>query len=535
MNYKNIKEFQNPIIPGFYPDPSICRVGEDYYLVNSTFEYFPAIPVWHSKDLVHWKQIGNAIDRAEQGLNLDVNVSGGVQACTIRYHQGTYYITSTNVGRTWPSLRYNFIITATDPAGPWSKVHYIDNAPGIDSSLFFDDDGKAYFQANRQKLNQDELGNAEIWVQEIDLESFQLIGDKHILWDGCGGIFPEGPHIYKRNGYYYLLIAEGGTGHWHTVTMARSKHIFGPYEPNPRNPLLTHKHLGKDYPIQNVGHADMVETQNGEWYMVCLGARPKGDMQPPEEVDYSQGGHYFNLGRESFLVPMRWEDDFGPVVSPDTGKVEMRYPFPDLQEHKWIKEANCSHFDGELELFWNGIRSEKMDFFSLSERKGYLRLYLGKNNITTDDMVGFLGRRQTSWYFEASTDMEIHHQANDEQAGITAYFNYAYHMRLLSHYQDGKQFLSLVKREDNQDEVIQSIPIASPCIKLKVVGDEHTYSFYYKVPDSPWQKIDHDLDGKLLNSTAAGGHTGAYVGMFGHSPSGDNHADYKYFEYINHK
>lgn len=530
------KMYNNPIIPGFYPDPSICRVGDDYYLVNSTFEYFPAIPVWHSKDLVHWEQICNAIDREEQGLNLDVNVSGGVQAATIRYnpHNETYYITSTCVGKTWPSLKYNFIITAKNPAGPWSKVKYLDDAPGIDSSLFFNDDKKAYFHANRQKLNQEELGNAEIWVQELDLDTLDLIGEKHVLWDGEGGIFPEGPHIYKRNGYYYLMIAEGGTGHWHTVTMARSKHIYGPYVPNPRNPLLTHKHLSRSYPIQNVGHADIVETQNGDWYMVCLGARPKGDMQPVEEIEYSQGGHYYNMGRESFLMPIKWEDDIAPVVSPESGKVELSYPFPNLEEHKWLKRPNCSHFDNDrLELFWNCIRNEKMDFYSLTEREGYLRLHLGKNNITEDKDVSFLGRRQTDWYFEASTKLEMNFKEVSEQCGMTAYFNYKAHIRMFLEQKEDGIYLSLAKRDPENDKLIDSIKVDVNKIKLKIVGNERTYSFYYNIgTEDKWIKL-RELDGSILNSTVGGGHTGSYLGIYGYTPNelDDNYVDFSYFEY----
>ncbi len=265
MSSKQKMKFHNPIISGFYPDPSICRVGDDYYLVNSSFEYFPAIPVWHSRDLVHWELISHAIDRVEQGLKLDaVSPSGGVQAPTIRYHQGVFYITSTCVGKAWPRLDYHFIVFATDPHGPWSAVHYIQNAPGIDCSLFFDEDGQCYFLANREKLLAKQGGDTEIWISRFDVTTFQLMGEQIALWDGTGGNFPEGPHLYKRHGGYYLLIAEGGTCHFHTVTMARSQNIFGPYVPYERNPVLTHKHLHRTYPIQNVGHADLVETPSHE-------------------------------------------------------------------------------------------------------------------------------------------------------------------------------------------------------------------------------------------------------------------------------
>ncbi|MCT4543213.1 MAG: glycoside hydrolase family 43 protein [Vallitalea sp.] len=536
MTYYKKKKFKNPIIAGFYPDPSICRVGDDYYLVNSTFEYFPAIPVWHSKDLVHWEQISNAIDREEQELGLDrVNLSGGVQACTIRYYNGVFYITSTSVGKEWPRLDYNFIITATDPRGPWSKVHYIQNAPGIDSSLFFDDDGKAYFHANQQKDIADDKSDAEIWVQEIDLDTFELIGEKHVLWDGCGGIYPEGPHIYKKNGYYYLLIAEGGTGHWHTVTMARSKNIFGPYESNPRNPLLTHKNLDIRYPIQNVGHADIIETQNGEWYMVCLGSRPKGKYDDLRKVPYSCGGYYANLGRETFLVPMVWEDDFGPIVSPETGKVEEEYTVPDLPEYK-VSVQSCSHFESdELELFWNTIRNEKKDFYSLSDRKGYLRLKMLPGNIVADDKVSFLARRQTSWYFTASTKMELKLHENAEQAGICSYFNYKANMRLFLEKENDKTYLKLIKRFKEQDTLINKIEIASNCIYLKIDGNEQEYTFYYGYKSNQWIEFGTITDGEILSSYASEGHTGTYVGIFASSDGkiSDNYADFGYFEYVN--
>jgi alpha-N-arabinofuranosidase len=534
--YKKQKTFKNPIIPGFYPDPSICRVGDDYYLVNSSFEYFPAIPVWHSKDLVNWKQIGNAIDREEQMLNLDVGVSGGVQACTIRYNNGTFYIISTCIRKEWPRLDYNFIITAKDPAGPWSEVHYIQDAPGIDSSLFFDDDGKAYFHANRERQNGNGGGDTEIWVQEINLDTFELVGQKYSLWNGCGGNFPEGPHIYKRNSYYYLMIAEGGTCHWHTVTMARSTNLFGPYESIPRNPILTHKHLHRTYPIQNVGHADLVETQNGEWYMVCLGSRPKGGYYDGGNLIHSFGGYYRNMGRETFLVPMVWEDEFGPIVSPLTGKVEEEYPLPNLTSYPIPFESGCSHFESDqLELCFNTIRNQKMDFFSLKERKGYLRLKMQPTNITQDDNVSFLGRRQTSWTFSAATKIEVN--LNEyEQVGLTTYLNYKAHTRLFIEKNLGTTYITLIRRFKGKDVLVVKEEVANTkCIYLKVDGDEQDYRFYYSVEPSKWCNIGGIVDGRNLACDISGGHTGAYIGIFATSngkPS-CNYADFDYFEYVN--
>ncbi len=235
--------YKNPILSGFYPDPSICRVGNDFYLVNSTFQYFPGIPIHHSKDLIHWEQIGNCIDRSTQ-MNLNkTGFTGGLYAPTIRYHKGLFYMINTNV-----SHGGNYYVTAMDPAGPWSDPIWV-NQGGIDPELFFDDDGKCYFMSTDQQIK----------LREIDVKTGKFIGDQKRIWEGTGGRYPEGPHLYKKDGYYYLMIAEGGTEYGHKVTIARSHFIDGPYESNPANPILTHQcELGQSSSIQGTGHADLV-------------------------------------------------------------------------------------------------------------------------------------------------------------------------------------------------------------------------------------------------------------------------------------
>ncbi|HMB24188.1 MAG TPA: glycoside hydrolase family 43 protein, partial [Anaerolineales bacterium] len=203
--------FRNPILPGFYPDPSVCRVGEDYYLVTSTFEYFPGLPIFHSRDLVHWRQIGHVLDRPSQLPLDDIRFSGGLYAPTIRYSNGRFYVINTLVsGKTKSG---NFIVTATDPAGPWSEPYWLESAPGIDPSLFFDDDGRVWYTGNRIPAQVQFEGHREIWLQELDLQSMSLVGDTYSLWDGAirGGVHAEAPHLYKVDGRYYLMIAEGGT------------------------------------------------------------------------------------------------------------------------------------------------------------------------------------------------------------------------------------------------------------------------------------------------------------------------------------
>lgn len=277
---------KNPIMQGFYPDPSICAVGGDYYLINSTFAYFPGLPIMHSRDLAHWEQIGNAMHRESQLPLEGAGHSAGLFAPTIRYHGGRFYVICTNV-----SHGGNYVVTAENPEGPWSEPSYIKGAEGIDPSLFFDDDGKCYYIGTHPnpegcKYN----GDWYIWIQELDLETMRLVGEKKDVWNGAmrNVIWPEGPHLYKKDGYYYIMNAEGGTGPDHAVTVCRSRDLWGPYENNPCNPILTHRHLGKKYPIRYVGHGDMIETPEGSWYMVMLAVRPK------------EG--YTTMGRETFLA-----------------------------------------------------------------------------------------------------------------------------------------------------------------------------------------------------------------------------------------
>lgn len=263
--------FSNPIIPGFAPDPSIVRVDDDFYLVNSTFEYFPGIPIYHSRDLVNWELISYALNDPGKIELERIKSSDGIHASTIRYHDGTFYIITTNNVN---GKLVNFIVTATDPRGPWSAPNVLEGAPGIDPSLFFDDDGRVWYVGNHIPPDPEFPGQAEIWLQEVDIEAMALIGERYYLWRGCcGGVWAEGPHIYKKGGYYYLLISEGGTAYEHALSVAISREIAGPYQNNPRNPVLSHRQLSYDHPITGVGHADLVELADGRWYAVALGWR----------------------------------------------------------------------------------------------------------------------------------------------------------------------------------------------------------------------------------------------------------------------
>ena len=261
--------FTNPIIPGGYPDPSICRVGKDFYIANSSFEYFPGLPIHHSKDLVNWELIGHGLHLREQASGLvnlvDVQSDGGIHAPSLRCHNGKFYLITTNVySPTEPgkdTQMVNFVLTADDPTGPWSMPNVIDGAPGIDPDLFFDDDGSVWYVGNHAPANASYPGEGEIWLQRLDPTSWELIGERHFLWRGAlkRAIWAEGPHIYKHDGRYYMLVAEGGTSFNHAVTIAVSDSLTGPYEGNERNPILTSRHLSYDNWVNSTGHADLVE------------------------------------------------------------------------------------------------------------------------------------------------------------------------------------------------------------------------------------------------------------------------------------
>ncbi len=514
------RTFRNPILPGFYPDPSICRVGDDYYLVTSTFEYFPGLPIFHSRDLVHWRQLGHVLDRPSQ-LPLDgVRPSGGLYAPTIRYSQGVFYVINTLVSGTIQSG--NFIVTATDPAGPWSEPYWLEDAPGIDDpSLFFDDDGKAWCTGNRLKEDREYEGHTEIWLQELDLTNMRLVGERHMIWDGAvkGAVWSEASHLYKIDGRYYLLTAEGGTAHHHAVVVARGDGVTGPYEGNPGNPILTHRHLGLDYPIVGTGHADLVETPNGEWWMVLLAMRP-------------YGGYYYNLGRETFLAPVRWEDGW-PIVSAGTGKVEFTYPAPDLLEHDWPAPPDRDDFDKKaLAPQWFFLRTPRDDFWSLSERSDYVRLRLRPQCLSERVNPSFIGRRQQHIHFSVQTALEFVPQIESECAGLALVQSNDFHFCFVVTRTD-RPVIRLIKRAAGVEEILAEQPISAGRCYLKIEAHEQAYNFYAASEMEQWQAVAENVDGRILSTPVAGGFVGAVIALYASSngQASTNVADFDWFEY----
>ncbi|MBI5930442.1 MAG: glycoside hydrolase family 43 protein [Chloroflexi bacterium] len=523
--------FHNPILPGFYPDPSICRVDEDYYLITSTFEYFPGLPIFHSRDLVHWRQIGHVIHRPSQ-LNLDgLANSKGLYAPTIRFHNGLFYVINTLIPNFKdPTPPYgNFIVTATDPAGPWSDPYWLEDAPGIDPSLLFDDDGRVWYTGNRiPRTGESDHGHREIWLQELDLNSMQLIGEKYALWDGAAkrAIHPEAPHLYHIGDTYYLMIAEGGTDAYHAVTIARSKTVTGPYESCHRNPILTHRHKGYFSEIAATGHADLVQTQNGEWWMVALGVRPYSTPFEP--------GYHYNLGRETFMAPVTWEMDGWPVVNARRGGIESEFPSPNLPPHPWPEQPVRDDFNVDTLAFcWNFLRNPREQFWNLTDRPGHLRLRLRPEQLSEWVNPSFVGRRQQHINFVAETLMDFAPENEHECAGVVVYQNSDQHFRCVVSLSHDTRMISLTKRDKKTETQLAEMPLSSNPCYLKVTAQGQAYSFFVSEDGKEWHPVAENVDGRILSTTVAGGFVGTYIGLYASSsglPS-QNIADFDWFDY----
>jgi alpha-N-arabinofuranosidase len=316
------------------------------------------------------------------------------------------------------------------------------------------------------------------------------------------------------------MIAEGGTGHDHAVSIARSEKATGPYEGYSRNPILTHRHLGLDYPIVGTGHADLVETQNGEWWLVLLAMRP-------------YGGYFYNLGRETFLTPIGWEDDW-PVVNPGIGRVEFESPAPNLPEHRWPVLPACDHFDARtLDLCWNFLRTPREPFWSLAERPGHLRLHLRPQTLAELVNPSFVGRRQQHINFTARAVMEFIPRTANECAGIVLIQNNDFYFRFTITQEDSS-IVCLVKREKGEEITLAKQPIRAGRIYLKVLATGQAYSFYAATDYESWHPVAEDVDGRILSTTVAGGFVGAYIGMYASSNGqhSENVADWDWFEYF---
>ena len=537
------KKIKNPIIPGFYPDPTICRVGEDFYLACSSFELCPGIPVFHSKDLAHWEQIGDAMT-PENGFHVEKNSgNGGIMAPTLRYHRGLFYIINTNY-----SDKGNYIITAEHAEGPWSEPHWLTDVPGIDASLFFDEDGEAYILGTGN-VWENGAGEKErgIWLARFDIERFCLSGNPVTIFNSAlrVGASPESPHLYHVGEYYYLVIAEGGTEHYHAVMVARSKELFGFYEGNPANPVLTHRHLGFHCPITNVGHADLVELADGSWYAVVLASR-------------LINGFYKNLGRETFLCPVVWERGW-PLFSPKTGRLEEEYEAPEsLPWTEYPPEKKREEFDQErLGFGWSFWGTPYKDLYQIQNSRLKLRCIRQslaeelqpmsyKKEASKDRFVSFLARRQREINVTITCQMTFTPQQN-ESAGLAVVqaMNHQYHLERAL--QGGKQVVRLVLvtaefavppympgfESKTSCEVLAEALWDEPDIVLQMKLEQERFTVSYGKEKENLTELCI-ADGGKINPEIVGCMTGTMLGMYatGNGTDSENSAEFDWFEIL---
>jgi xylan 1,4-beta-xylosidase len=502
--------YYNPILPGWYSDPSICTNGEDYFMVTSTFSYFPGVPLFHSKDLVNWKQVSYVLDRESQLPLKGQKTSAGIFAPAISYNPAnqTYYMITTNVGAG------NFFVKTKDPFGKWSEPIWLKDVRGIDPSFFFDDNGRAYILNNDAPEGTAMYdGHRAIWIQEFDVNADKIFGPRKVLINGGihfaeKPIWIEGPHMYKINGKYFLMDAEGGTSVNHSEVILVGTNPMGEFKPVEKNPILTQRHLNpnrKD-PITCAGHADLVQTKAGDWWAVFLACRP---------ID----GKFENLGRETFLMPVRWTEDGNPFITEGDETIPMI-----VQKKGVVREADAKlgnfesneSFDGTtLGLDWLTLRTPAKELYSLTETPGFLTLKSADTNTSETNTPAFVCRRMQHHKFESTTSLDFNPVDEKEAAGMLLYKD-ELHQYFLSVSKSGKgRKVSVVKISKAGAEVIasQDIKKGKP-VQLKVVSKGTTYDFYYSLGNNKWVSVATDVDARYLSTANSWGFTGTTIGLY---------------------
>ncbi|HEY4013059.1 MAG TPA: glycoside hydrolase family 43 protein [Polyangiaceae bacterium] len=504
--------YRNPILPGFHPDPSICRVGRDFYLATSSFEYFPGVPLFHSRDLVHWQPIGHALTRPSQ-LNLDgVPSSGGIYAPTLRHFRGRFFMVTTHVNGGG-----NFYVTAKNARGPWSDPVRLDEG-GIDPSIDFAD-GTAWYTRNGKGKDFD---HPEIHQAPFDLKKGAIVGPVRPVWPGTGGIWPEGPHLYKMGATYYLLTAEGGTGYEHSIVVGRSASPSGPFEPCPFNPILTHRDSPR-HPIQATGHADFVELDDGTTWAVLLGIRPTG-------------GRHHHLGRETFLAPVTFTKDGWPRIG-ERGRVELRMRGPSLPRHPFPSPPVRDDFDArDLSPTWSMLRNPEPGSISLARRRGFLRL---AGTAVTLDEVGapaFVGRRQEHFRVACRAALEFEPRGHGEEAGLTVRANERFHYDLAVGL--GREGRTATLRASTRAKTrnVARVTLRPGPLVLELRATEERYAFAVRTGQRRLPLGELPTRGLSAETVGAGGpnyFTGAFIGLYatGNGAASTASADFDWFDY----
>ncbi|MGX5683296.1 glycoside hydrolase family 43 protein [Chryseobacterium cucumeris] len=508
-------EFYSPILQGCYPDPSITKKGDDYYLVNSSFSMFPGVPIFTSKDLVNWKQVGHVLDRPSQLKVENSGVSHGIYAPDIKYnkHNDTFYMITTQ----FAGGIGNMVVKTKDPSKGWSEVQKL-NFDGIDPSVFFDDDGKAYIVHNDAppKGTEQYNGHRVIKIWDYDLEKDQVVAgsDKIIVNGGVDlsqkPIWIEGPHIYKKNGKYYLMCAEGGTGGNHSEVIFMADSPKGPFVPAKNNPILTQRYFPRDRKekVDWAGHADLVEGPDGQWYGVFLAIRPNVSNR-------------VNKGRETFILPVDWSGTY-PVFQNGLVPMKPKLKMPQGVQNQtgqtgFFPNGNFTYndklTDKNLDFRWIAMRGPRESFITVT--KNGVKVNPFATNIKALAPVSALFHRLQHEDFETSVTLDFKPKSEKELAGITCYqsetFNYVFGITK----KDKDFYIVLERTEKGQSKLIASEKISlSKPVKLQVVADKDQHNFNYSLDGKNFKNLGGPVSGDILSTDVAGGFTGSLIGLY---------------------
>jgi xylan 1,4-beta-xylosidase len=538
---------QNPILPGFYPDPSFCRVEDDYYIANSTFEWFPGVPIHHSRDLVNWRLIGHALTRPSQLDLHGIADSAGVWAPSLSYRDGQFWLVYTNVRTTGMGRPFKdigiFLTTTKAIQGPWSEPVRL-NSIGFDPSLFHDDDGRKWLVNMRWDFRKGRHRFAGIVIQEYDSRQSKLIGPMVQILEKTG-ILTEGPNLYKHDGWYYLMLAEGGTGWNHGISMARSQNILGPYEIDPQPSVLTSREDAA-LALQKAGHGELVETRAGEWYLAHLASRPlktkagrnpaSPDKSPAAEI---HAGHRCVLGRETCLQCLEWRDGWLRLATGGT-RAQVSLPAPQgMSFHPWPPVSLRDDFDtAQLDLRWNSLRQPVTEsWLSLAERPGWLRLR-GSDSLFSLFTQSLVARRIQHFKFVAETCLDFSPTHYTQMAGLIFYYDTRQHFYLrVTRDEELGRVLGVVLTDDGDyDELLDSQVAINNWQRICLRGTVEDGGLQFSAsPDgATWQDIGPGLELSKLSDDYGSSlrFTGAMVGLCAQDVGGERrHADFDYFSY----
>lgn len=502
------QSYTNPIISGMNSDPSVCRVGDSFYLTTSSCGYFPGIPIYKSTDLINWELIGHCITRPEQMDFIDQSINGGLWATTIRFNNGMFYVISTHMKR-----NRNFFVTATDPAGKWSNPIYIDTKGyTYDPSLFFDNNGKVYFNYASGE------GTNVIKMAEIDVKTGKLLTSPKDIWWGGGGFGAEGAHIYKINSFYYIIDAEGGNIN-QAVVLGRSKNIYGPYKLCPTNPLVSNKEK-RQLLFQGTGHGDLIQYTDKSWWLIVHGIRNYGSFDALTSV----------LGRETILLPVTWKNDW-PIVN-NNQPVTKTISYTGISEKKKNVDFKDNFTTSKLQKGWYFQRHPAEDLWHVDTTKNQLVLHGNENDLASLQKKAFIGKKQDLEWGKLRLKWSFDAKSINEEAGVTFFMNENYHFDCFISKGTTNYNLIFRRKMDDINYTELVFPMQKPSVTIEVETNPWAYEWYLVTESNERIKLAH-MSNYGISLQVAGGFIGVMIGVYA-TGNGQPCKNPAYFDFINY-